>query len=112
MTSGSPPRSPTNTTGPTLGLNNVVTVATGAGSGQYANSVVALDPKTLGVLGWFTGAAPFTTSPVAFNYGGRDVVAVAANDGRMYLLDGAMPGGAESQRRIWCSIPSGRRAWL
>ena len=24
----------------------------------------------------------------------------------------ATPGGAESQKRIWCSIPKGRRAWL
>jgi hypothetical protein len=82
-------------TGPTLGLNNVVTVATGAGSGQYANAVVALDSKTLEVRGWFTGSAPFSTSPVAFNHDGRDVVAVAARDGRLYLLDGTAPGGAD-----------------
>jgi len=82
-------------TGPTLGLNNLVTVATGAGSGQYANAVVALDAKTLQVGGWFSGGSPFTSSPVAFNYDGRDVVAVAARDGRLYLFDGATPGGAD-----------------
>jgi hypothetical protein len=81
--------------GPTLSLNGVVYVATGAGTGQFANAIVALDPKTLQPRGWFTGTAPFATSPVAFNLGGRDVVAAAGRDGRLYLLDGAAPGGAD-----------------
>ena len=81
--------------GPTLGLNGVVYVATGAGNGQYANAVVALDAKTLQARDWFTGASPFATSPVAFNHGGRDLVAAAGRDGRLYVLDGATPGGAD-----------------
>src|SRR5262245_37293843 len=80
-------------TGPTLGLNNVITVATGAGPGPYSNAVVALDPTTLEVRGWFAGSAPFATSPVAFNHDGRDLVAAAGRDGRLYLLDGTTPGG-------------------
>jgi outer membrane protein assembly factor BamB len=80
-------------TGPTFGLNNLLYVATGSGTGQYANAVVALDPQTLQVKDWFTGEAPFTTSPVAFNHGGRDFVAVAARDGRLYVLNGAALGG-------------------
>src|SRR4029078_9788693 len=44
---------------------------------------------------WFSGAAPFTSSPVAFNSGGRDLVAVAARDGRLYVLDGKAPGGSD-----------------
>jgi outer membrane protein assembly factor BamB len=81
--------------GPAMGLNEVVYVATGAGSGQYANAVVALDAKTLQVRDWFTGAAPLTSSPVAFNQGSRDLLAVAARDGRVYVLDAASLGGAD-----------------
>ena len=81
--------------GPTLGLNNVLYVATGAGPGQHANSVVAIDPKTMQAQDWFTAGAPFTSSPVAFNSGGRDLVAAAARDGRLYVLDGKTPGGAD-----------------
>jgi hypothetical protein len=86
--------------GPTLGLNNVLYVATGAGSGQYAHSVVAIDPKTMQAQDWFTGGAPFTSSPVAFNSGGRDLVAVAARDGRLYVLDGKAPGGADHKTAL------------
>jgi outer membrane protein assembly factor BamB len=82
-------------TGPTIGLNGVVYVATGSGPGQYANAVVALDAKTLQVRDWFVADSPFTTSPVAFNHDGRDLVAAAGRDGRLYLLDAAMPGGTD-----------------
>ena len=54
-------------TGPTIGLNSVLYVATGSGSGRYANAVVALDSQTLQVQNWFTGDSPFVSSPVAFN---------------------------------------------
>src|SRR5262249_21866538 len=81
--------------GPTLGLNSTLYVATGAGGGQYSNAVVAIDAKTLQALDWFTAAAPFASSPVAFNSGGRDLVAAAARDGRLYVLDGKAPGGAD-----------------
>ncbi|HWW86566.1 MAG TPA: PQQ-binding-like beta-propeller repeat protein [Vicinamibacterales bacterium] len=82
-------------TGPTIGLNDVIYVATGSGAGQYANAVVALDARTLQVRNWFAGESPFTTSPVAFNIDGRDLVAAAARDGRLYVLDGETPGGAD-----------------
>ena len=81
--------------GPTLGLNGVVYVATGSGNGQYANAVVALDAKTLQPRDWFTSASPFSTSPVAFNQDGRDLVAAAGRDGRLYVLDGTSLGGAD-----------------
>jgi len=80
---------------PTLGLNNVLYVATGAGSGQHANSVVAIDPTTMQAQDWFAAGAPFISSPVAFSSGGRDLVAAAARDGRLYVLDGKTPGGAD-----------------
>jgi hypothetical protein len=86
--------------GPTLGLNGVVYVATGSGAGQYANAVVALDAKTLQPRDWFAGGAPFVTSPVAFNFGGRDLVAAAARDGRIYVLDGSSLGGADHRTSL------------
>jgi outer membrane protein assembly factor BamB len=90
----------TGDTGPTLGLNGVVYVATGTGPGQFANAIVALDPKTLQPRGWFTAASRFATSPVVFNLGGRDVVAAAGRDGRLYVLDGAAPGGLDHRTAL------------
>jgi hypothetical protein len=92
-TSGGP--SIAGSAGPTLGLNGVVYVATGAGSGSYADALVALDSKTLQPKDWYAGDAPFTTTPTAFDVGGRDLVAAAARDGRLYVFDGKSPGGAD-----------------
>jgi outer membrane protein assembly factor BamB len=75
-------------------------VATGSGSGTFANAIVALDPKTLDVKDWFTGDAPFTTSVVAFNDGTRDLVAAAARDGRLYVFDAKTPGGADHRTAL------------
>ena len=83
------------TAGPTLGLNGTVYVATGSGNGSYANAVVALDPKTLQPTAWYSGEVPFTATPTAFDFGGRDLVAATARDGRLYVLDGKSPGGAD-----------------
>ena len=80
-----------------IGLNNLVYVATGGGTSRYASAVVALDSQTLQPRDSFTapGRSPFTSTPVAFRYGGRDLVAAATRDGRLYLLDGAALGGAD-----------------
>ncbi|HJZ70922.1 MAG TPA: PQQ-binding-like beta-propeller repeat protein [Vicinamibacterales bacterium] len=80
---------------PTLGLNDTLYVATGSGGGRFANAVVAIDSKTMQALDWFTLDTPFVTSPVAFRDAGRDFVAAAAKDGRLYVLDGRTPGGAD-----------------
>lgn len=62
----------------------------------YANSVVALDRLTLKVKDWFTADdADFNVTPTVIRHNGRDLVAVAGNDGRLYLLDGAKLGGAD-----------------
>jgi hypothetical protein len=90
--------------GPTLGLNGTVYVATGSGTGQYVNAIVALDAKTLQPRNWFTSASPFVTSPVAFNHGGRDVVAAAGRDGRLYLLDGTSLGGGDHRTPLARSV--------
>jgi hypothetical protein len=69
--------------------------ATG-GDATYANAVVALDRATLQPKGWFSaGAVEFSSAPVVFSHKNKDVVAVSGSDGRLYLLDGAAPGGAD-----------------
>lgn len=65
-------------------------VATGSGTGQFADSLVSLDPASLAVKGKFTHAsANFVNSPVIFRVDTRDIVAAQAADGRIFLLDGA-----------------------
>ncbi len=102
-------------TGPALGTDGTVYVATAKGpapSGapaaaqgepaSYANSVVALEGKTLKPKDWFTAdAADFNTSPVVIRQGDRDLVAAAGNDGRLYLLDGAKLGGADHKTPLF-----------
>jgi hypothetical protein len=60
-----------------------------------ASAIVALDPKTLRVKDWFTEpGADFVTGPTILRHGGREVVAAAARDGRVLLLDAGSLGGA------------------
>jgi hypothetical protein len=62
----------------------------------FSDSVVALDTKTLKLKDWFTPAkSDFTSSPTVFQFMGKDVIAVANKDGRLYLLDSAALGGAD-----------------
>jgi hypothetical protein len=57
---------------------------------------VSLDRKTLERKDWFTAeGADFNASPAVIRYKNKDLVAVTANDGRLYLLDGASLGGAD-----------------
>ena len=87
------------TAGPTFATNGIISVATEDGdysSSAYSDAVVALDPRTLMLKGWFTpGRTAFTASPVAFDFHGRDLIVAANADGRLYLLDAASPGGAD-----------------
>lgn len=58
-----------------------------------AGELVALAPKTLAVKA--TQKIPgvkFTSTPVVFELNSKDVVAVAASDGRLYLFDAALTG--------------------
>jgi hypothetical protein len=103
------------TTGPALGTDGTLYVATAKGpsaSGaqapapgepaSYANSVVALDGKTLKPKDWFTAdGADFNASPVVIRQGDRDLVAAVGNDGRLYLLDGAKLGGADHKTPLF-----------
>ena len=79
--------------------SGVLLAAVGAGTvtgDGKANAIVALDPKTLAVTGWFTRPdAEFVTGPSVFRQGDREIVAAATKDGRVVLLDVAALGGAD-----------------
>jgi outer membrane protein assembly factor BamB len=82
-----------------FGSDGIVYAAIGDGrasEGGYANAVVALDPQTLRLKDWFqhSGAA-FVSTPVIFQDRGKDLLAAAAADGRIFLLDAASLGGAD-----------------
>jgi hypothetical protein len=95
------------TVGPTFGTDGTIFVATGGGSSDYANAVVGLsgvalpgnaakDATGLTAKDWFSaGGSPFISAPVIFQLQGKDVVAAANRDGRIYLLDAASLGGAD-----------------
>ncbi|PYR90427.1 MAG: hypothetical protein DMF84_21195 [Acidobacteria bacterium] len=75
--------------GPAFGMDGTIYVATGDGeaSDGYTNAVVALEPKTLKVKGWFSAAkTPFTTSPIVFSYKGKTLIVAGNKDGRAYVL--------------------------
>jgi outer membrane protein assembly factor BamB len=80
---------------PTFGTDGTIYVATGAGGSEFANAVVALDGTGLTAKDWFTAATPFMSAPVVFQHQGKDVVAAANSDGRIYLLDASSLGGAD-----------------
>jgi hypothetical protein len=66
-----------------------------AGEANHANAVIALDRQTLKVKDWFTAGAPFVTSPVVIRHNDKDLIAAAASDGKVYLLDSASLGGGD-----------------
>lgn len=73
---------------------------------RFASSVVALDRLTLEVKDWFTAeGADFNATPTVFRYKDRDLVAVPAENGRLYLLDGATLGGADHKSPLHVTAP-------
>ena len=75
-------------------------------------AVVALDRITLEAKDWFTrDKADFNTTPVVFRYKARDYLAVTANDGRLYLLDGATLGGGDHKTPLVRSPTRSRRPY-
>jgi len=89
------------------------TIFASTGDGQYdatsfSDSVVALDPKDLHLKDQFSpGKSEFTSAPVVFNQGGRDLVAVANKDGKIYLLDAKSLGGADHKTPLAVSTAVG-----
>ncbi len=81
--------------GPAFGTDGTIYLATGEGSGPSANAIVALEPRTLKVKETFSAATPFTSSPITFQFRGKELIVAANKDGRLYVLDGKMLGGAD-----------------
>lgn len=82
-------------TGPAFGGDGTLYVTTGSG-GESPNSLVALEPKTLKVKGWYSaGHQEFSSSPVIFEYKGKTLIAATTKDGRVHLLNSANLGGAD-----------------
>ncbi len=72
-----------------------------AGANGYSDAIVALDPKTLTAKDWFTlPGASFSTGPVIFMQGGRELVAAATKDGRVFLLDAGSLGGPDHKTSV------------
>lgn len=91
---------------PALSADGTLFVAIGdgaAGSG-YSHAVVALEPKTLQLKDWFTDPkADFSSTPVIFKSGDKEIVAAATKDGRIYLLDSDSLGGADHKTPLYIS---------
>jgi PQQ-like domain len=84
------------TVAPTFGSDGTLYAATGGGTSDSANAVVALEATGLTAKDWFSaGTSPFTSAPVVFQLQGKDAIAAANRDGRIYLLDSASLGGAD-----------------
>ena len=101
---------------PSFNADGVIFVAVGSGTGQFADSVVSLDPVTLTVKNKFTQAgANFVSAPVIFRVGDRDIVSVQAADGRIFLLDGATLSApltvSPAVANIGTYKPAGLAAW-
>jgi outer membrane protein assembly factor BamB len=77
-----------------------------AAAGGYANAIVALDPKTLQLKDWFTDSkTQFGSAPLVFKTRDKEVVAAAATDGRVLLLDVKSLGGASHATPLFASRP-------
>jgi hypothetical protein len=85
---------------PAFGGDGTLYIATGAGTSEVANAVVALDSKALTKKDWFSTSTPFTSNPVVFQYKGKDLIAAANKDGRLYILDSASLGGADHKTAL------------
>jgi hypothetical protein len=103
------------TRGVTLGTDGTIYVALGsapalkpgdsgpASAANHANTVVALDRQTLKVKDWFTAGAPFVTSPIVIRHNDKDLIAAAASDGKVYLLDASSLGGSDHKTPLAAS---------
>ena len=74
--------------GAAFGGDGTIYVATGAGE-SAANSIVAIDPKTLQTKSAYSAGSEFASTPVVFEYKGKTLVAAAASDGSLHLVDAA-----------------------
>ncbi len=87
--------------------DGTLVIAIGQGqtvAGGYANAIVALEPKTLRLIDWFTApAADFVTGPVVLKRTGKNLVTSATRDGRVVVLDASSLGGANHSTPLYAS---------
>jgi outer membrane protein assembly factor BamB len=85
-----------------FGTDGTIYVALGpARQAVHADSIVALDRETLTPKDWFTApGAGFNATPVVVRHKDKDLIAVTANDGRLYLLDAASLGGSDHRKPL------------
>jgi outer membrane protein assembly factor BamB len=109
------------TTGPTLGTDGTLYVALAPAAASPssggaadraatvpANALVALERDTLAVKDWFGPAeGSFNAPPVVFRLGEREVVAITATDGRLFLLDARSLGGRDHRTPLYVTPPAG-----
>ena len=91
-----------------VGPEGAVYTATGSGTSQYANSIVALDGATLTVRDWVTRESGFTSAPVVFTEGQKSYV-TATSDGRLYVFAAASLGGANHRAPLAMTADAGLR---
>jgi outer membrane protein assembly factor BamB len=100
--------------GPTIGTDGTVYVATSDAAGSaanYANSVVALESKTLKVRDYYTQPmADFSASPLVIEYKGKDVIIAAAKDGHIYVLNSTSLGGTDHHTPLSSVVATGDSA--
>jgi putative pyrroloquinoline-quinone-binding quinoprotein len=110
------------TTGPALGADGTIFVALAPAITAWTsishsgdrppavpdNALVALDRDTLTVKDWFAPAeGSFNAPPVVFSHGDREMIAITAGDGRLFLLDGLSLGGSDHRTPLHVTPPAG-----
>jgi outer membrane protein assembly factor BamB len=80
--------------GISVGLDGTVYAATGRGTSQYANAIVALESRTLKIKDSMAASDAFVSTPVAFAEGDKTYITSTTN-GRLYLLDASALGGTD-----------------
>lgn len=89
--------SPLVSMGPTV-ENDAAYIVAGSGSGEHANSVVALSGKDMTAQDWYTpsGSGQLQNStPAAFSLKQQQLIAAPGPNGSFVLLDGKSLGGAD-----------------
>ncbi len=117
---------PTNGSGPSgaggtaIGTDGTVYVQVENGrgrvAGDYNGTVLALDPKDLSVLDYFTpsgpppnprkGPAPPGVTPAVFQWKGKSVVVAGGRGGVLYLLSAASLGGPDHHTPLAVARPA------
>jgi outer membrane protein assembly factor BamB len=92
-------------TGAAMGPDGTLYVATAAGE------LVALEAKTLKVKDIYKAGVAFTSSPLVFQHNEAALVAVAAKDGQVHVLDAAKLGGPVFKSAALTSGPDSLATW-